>query len=265
MNRTLFAKELRANLFVSLIIAAVLAMYIGVIVSMYDPELGESLDAMMQSMPELFAAFGMATQTSTLVDFLLNYLYGFLLTLMPFAFILIVVNKLVVKPVDRGTMAYLLATPNSRTRIVVTLAAALVALLALLLAITIGSEFLCAELMFPGELDGQALMRANAGLFALWLFLAGMCFLSACLFSSAGRALWVGGGLGVLFFLMQMVAQVGDRFEFLDSINPLMLYDAYGLAAGEGSAFAGASALLVAGVALFAIAAAVFNRRDLSL
>ena len=51
MNRALFAKELRANLFVSLIIAAVLAMYIGVIVSMYDPELGESLDAMMQSMP----------------------------------------------------------------------------------------------------------------------------------------------------------------------------------------------------------------------
>ena len=40
MNRTLFAKELRANLFVSLIIASVLAMYIGVIVSMYDPELG---------------------------------------------------------------------------------------------------------------------------------------------------------------------------------------------------------------------------------
>ena len=36
MNRTLFAKELRANLFVSLIIAAVLAMYIGEIVAAYE-------------------------------------------------------------------------------------------------------------------------------------------------------------------------------------------------------------------------------------
>ena len=35
MNKTLFAKELRANLFVSGIIAAVLAMYIGMIVSMF--------------------------------------------------------------------------------------------------------------------------------------------------------------------------------------------------------------------------------------
>ena len=71
MNRTLFAKELRANLFVSLIIAAVLAMYIGVIVSMYDPELGESLDAMMQSMPEMFADVYKRQAQHTLVGYLL--------------------------------------------------------------------------------------------------------------------------------------------------------------------------------------------------
>ena len=41
MNRTLFAKELRANLFVSAIIAAVLAMYIGTIVSDVRPEAGQ--------------------------------------------------------------------------------------------------------------------------------------------------------------------------------------------------------------------------------
>ena len=42
MNKTLFAKELRASLFVSGIIAAVLALYIGMIISMFDPELGET-------------------------------------------------------------------------------------------------------------------------------------------------------------------------------------------------------------------------------
>ena len=90
MNKTLFAKELRANLFVSDIIAAVLAMYIGMIVSMFDPELGESLDLMMQSMPEVFAAFGMSTQATTLIDFMLNYLYGFLLTIFILVLILII-------------------------------------------------------------------------------------------------------------------------------------------------------------------------------
>ena len=60
MNKTLFAKELRASAFTFIIVAAVLAMYVVTIVAMFDPELGESLDAMMASMPDLFAAFGMA-------------------------------------------------------------------------------------------------------------------------------------------------------------------------------------------------------------
>ena len=261
MNRTLFAKELRANLFVSLIIAAVLAMYIGVIVSMYDPELGESLDAMMQSMPEMFAAFGMSVQATTLIDFMLNYLYGFLLTIFILVLILIVANKLMVRYLDRGAMAYLLATPNSRTRIALTMVTILVALMAVVTSLEAGF----AEALFPGELDMQALMQVNAGLLALWLAMAGLCFLSACLFSNATAALWVGGGLNILFFLMQMVSQVGDKFEFLKNVNPLTLFDYYGLAAGDASAVGGAIALTVGAVALFAVAVAAFDRRDLSI
>ncbi len=265
MNRTLFAKELRANLFVSLIIAAVLAMYIGVIVSMYDPELGESLDAMMQSMPEMFAAFGMSVQATTLIDFMLNYLYGFLLTIFILVLILIVANKLMVRYLDRGAMAYLLATPNSRTRIALTMVGVMVTILVALMAVVTSLEAGFAEALFPGELDMQALMQVNAGLLALWLAMAGLCFLSACLFSNATAALWVGGGLNILFFLMQMVSQVGDKFEFLKNVNPLTLFDYYGLAAGDASAVGGAIALTVGAVALFAVAVAAFDRRDLSI
>ena len=74
--------------------------------------------------------------------------------------------------------------------------------------------------LFPGELDMQGLLQVNAGLFALWLAIAGLCFLSACLFSNATAALWAGGGLCILFFLMQMVSKVGDKFEFLENVNP---------------------------------------------
>lgn len=265
MNRTLFVKELRSNLFVTGIIVAVVAMYIGTVVSMFDPELGASLDLMMQSMPEMFAAFGMSTQTSTLVDFMLNYLYGFLLTMLPFVLILIMVNKLVVRYLDRGTMAYLLATPNSRTRIVTTLIGVLVVtLIALVIAVFL-LEWAFGEALFPGELDVEALARANAGLLAMWLFLAGLCFLSACLFSNASAALWTGGGLGILFFLMQMVAQVGDKFEFLKNVNPLTLYDYYGLAANDSTAIGQAVVLAAVGVVLFVVAAIVFDRRDLSI
>lgn len=265
MNKTLFTKELRANLFVSGIIAAVLAMYIGMIISMFDPKLGESLDLMMQSMPEVFAAFGMTTQATTLLDFMLNYLYGFLLTIFILVLILIMVNKLMVRYLDRGAMAYLLATPNSRARIALTMVGVMVVILAGLMATVTALEAGFAETLFPGELDMQALLQVNAGLFALWLAVAGLCFLSACLFSNTTAALWAGGGLSILFFLMQMVAQVGEKFEFLKNINPLTLFDYYGLAAGDASAVGGAVALGVTAVVLFTAAIAVFDRRNLSI
>ncbi len=265
MNKTLFAKEIRSNLFVSTVITIVLIMYVVVVVGMFDPELGKSLDIMMASMPEVFAAFGMANQSSTLLDFLINYLYGFLLTLFPFVLVLILANKLMVRYVDRGTMAYLLATPNSRVKIATTLALVFVVLLALVLAINAIVAFITAEMMFPGELDGIAFLQLNVGLFGLWLFLAGLCFCSACIFSNAGRALWVGGGLGIGFFLLQMVTQISDELEFLNNINPVMLFDPYGLASGEGQAILGAVALAAMGVILLVIGIVTFSRRDLSI
>ena len=265
MNRALFGKEIKANLFVFVIIAAVLAMYIVVIVSMFDPELGASLDMMMASMPDLFAAFGMATPGTTLLEFMLNYLYGFLLTLFPFVLILIMVNKLVVRYIDRGTMAYLLATPNSRVKIALTLAGVLVVALIALLALVTALQIASSEALFAGDLDIEGLLRANAGLFGLWIFVAGLCFCSGCVFSNAGLALWAGGGIYILSFLMQMVSQVGDKFDFLGDINPLALFDASGLAANESSAVVGAIALCAAGVVLFVVGIVVFSRRDLTV
>ncbi|MEG0792079.1 MAG: ABC transporter permease subunit [Gordonibacter sp.] len=265
MNRTLFAKEMRSGAFVTVIIAGVLALYIATIVSMFDPALGESLDAMMQSMPDLFSAFGMAKPSTTLLDFLLNYLYGFLLTTFPLVLVLILVNKLVVRYLDRGTMAYLLATPVSRVRIAATLAGVLACMLVLLMAATWVLEAGSAELLFPGELDMAGLARANAGLLGLWLAMAGLCFLSACAFSNVSLALWAGGGACILSFLVQMVSQVGEKFEFLKYATPLTLFDAYGLAANDAAAWAGAAALYGAAAVLFSAGVAVFSQRDLNV
>ncbi len=265
MNRTLFGKELKSNLPVVGIITAVLILYLVVVVSMFDPELGASLDIMMESMPEVFAAFGMANQSATLIDFLINYLYGFLLTLMPFVLVVIMVNKLMVRYIDRGTMAYLLATPVSRTRIALSMAGVLITMLVLHMVVVTLVEIASSEAMFAGELDRVALLQVNAGLFGLWIFLAGLCFCSACLFSKAGPALWVGSGLSIVLFLMQMIAQTSKELEVLNTVNPLMLFDPYGLAAGEMQAIGGAVMLCALGMALFAVGTVVFSRRDLSL
>ena len=129
MSVALFARELRGSLPALLVITVVLALYIVSIAYMFDPEVADNLDAVMAAMPDLFAAFGMANMSTNMTDFMLNYLYGFLFTWVPLLLIMMMVNRMLVRPIDRGSMACLVATPASRLRIAARFAACMGAVL----------------------------------------------------------------------------------------------------------------------------------------
>ena len=65
----LYGYEMRNSGKLLLIIAAVLSLYVCVIVSMYDPELMTTLDSFVEVMPELMAAVGMRAGATTLLGF----------------------------------------------------------------------------------------------------------------------------------------------------------------------------------------------------
>ena len=67
---------------------------------------------MAESMPQIFAAFGMGEVGTTLLEFITGYLYGMLFVIFPAVFIIILSNRLVAKYVDNGSMACLLASPH---------------------------------------------------------------------------------------------------------------------------------------------------------
>ena len=264
LSGTLLRREARRNLFLMVVIAGVLTMYTAVITTMYDPELGESLEMMMESMPQLFAAFGMNDPGATLAEFLANYLYGFLLILLPLVLIVLLVNRLLVQYLDRGTMAWLLATPTPRWKIALTQAKLLCWAVTLQVAYVTGLGILLGALLFPGELDAGRFLMVNAGLWAMLYLLGSVCFAGACFVRDSRLGLGAGGGLCVLFVLLQMLAQTGEKWEALQYLTPLTLFDAKGLAAGSGDLWP-ALWLFLAGTALFLAGIAVFIRRDLSL
>ena len=74
MIPTLIKKEMKSQIKILILFLIVISIYSTVIVMMYDPQLGESLHMMAQSMPELFAAFGMQDPGLTMMDFIINYL-----------------------------------------------------------------------------------------------------------------------------------------------------------------------------------------------
>lgn len=265
MSSALLARSLRASAAVLIALAAVIALYAVEVVYLYDPAVSESLALMQQALPELFEAFGMANPASTLLDFLINYLYGFLLTAALVLLAAYLAQRLVAGPAKDGSLAWLLAAPRRRAAIAGTLALAAALAVALLVAVTAAVEAAACEALFPGELDHASLARANAGLLALGLFAAALCLASACAFQRPGLGLGVGAGACALFFVMGLSGTVGEGLAWVADLSPFALFDPYGLAAGQGDAVAGAVALAVAAAALFAAAIACFCRRDFSL
>lgn len=261
----LFKHELRSCLLPTSIIAAVVVLYAVVIIGMYDPELGESLVLMRDAMPELFAAFGMADQGTTLLEFVVNYLHGFLLVVLPLVLVAVLVSRLVVRHIERGSISYLLAQPVSRTRLMLSQAGVLALCLALLMAVLTASELACAQAMFPGEIGAADLVAVNVATLCLWVFLSGACWAGACALPSVTAARWAGVAVCSLFVLVQMLSGVGDELSWLGDITPLALLDPLGVASGEAGAVAGTVALAISGIALFALGIAAFARRDLSV
>ena len=239
-----------------------LTMYGAIIVSMFDPKLVDSLNSMVESMPQMFALFGMNNFSNNLTDFLIDYLYSFLLIIFPLVFIVLLVNRLVIRYIDKGSIAYLFATPNSRIKIISTqILNAVIEIFILNLYVTMLIIF-TSEIMFKGELDISKLIIINVGLYGLWL---SICFLSSVSFSSTSISLWAGAGLCILFMLFQMISRVGEKAEFFKYLSIITLFAPSKYSTDFNVFLIGGICLFAIGILTNILAVIIFNKRDISV
>ena len=257
INKTLYLREMKKSLKMLLIFAMILTMYVAIIISMYDPKMMETLDNFYEIMPEIMSAVGMTAGA--------NSLLGFILLVFPMVFAILRGNGLISKYTDSGAMAVLVASPVKRKSIVITQLSVLVSGVLLLIGYATGLELVVANMQFPGELAAGELLKLNSGLLALQLFIAGICFLSSCLFSETKYSIAFGAGIPALMYILQMLANVGEKAEKIKYLTFFTLFDANGIIAGEGGAFTGSILLLIGAVALFITSVFVFDKKDLCL
>lgn len=265
INWVLFKKELKSGFKLFIIFLGVLAVYAGMIVAMFDPKLGDSLNKMAEGMPQLFAAFGMSQVGATLLEFVVNYLYNFLFVVFPAVFIIIMSNRLIAAYVNNGSLAYILSTPNTRRTIAATQLRVISVFVFLLVALGALFTWAISEYMFPGELDVNKFFLVNVALFGLLFFFIGLCFCFSCIFNETKKSYSLGAGLIIAFILLQMLSQVGDKFEFLKYATPLTLFNTDAIVAGDSQAIAMFLSLYIAGIVLSFIGMQVFAKKDMPL
>lgn len=248
-----------------IIFIAVLGMYTGVIIYMYNPSLMKILSDYQKAMPGMLQAVGMSGAATNLIEFMKIYLYGFLMLVFPLIFIIVIGNSLIMRYVDTGSMACLLASPTSRLKIIVTQAVSMIAGVFVLMAVITVFGIVCSEAMFAGELDIQKYLLLNASAFLVQLAIAGIVFFAACFFNDTKNFYSIGAGVPLVFFLINMLANMGDKLENLKFFTLYTLFPKDQIVSGDAGYAAYNIALAVIAVILFTAGIAYFTKKDFSL
>ncbi|WP_066715606.1 ABC transporter permease subunit [Clostridium sp. Marseille-P299] len=265
-NKTLFKSNVKSNYILLLIIAGVLLMYTSIMLLMYNPESNDKINQLMAMFPEeIIGAFGFKLASGSLIEFLTSYLYGFIYLIFPLIIEMVVAHRIIARHVDKGSMAYILSTPNKRTSIAFTQLLFLEACVFVIIVYITIITIICSTIAFPGLLDIGKLLYVNLGLFLLHSALSGICFLGSCIANDSKTSLSIGVGVTVTFYVIQMLANMGDKLEFLKYVTIFTLFQPSDVLEGKSSVILSYAILASISIACYLIGTYQFSKRDLPL
>ncbi len=265
INSALYKRGIKTTWKMWLIFGAILTMYFSIIASMYDPKLGVALQEFEKAMPGLMSMVGMTTSDTTLISHMSAYLYGFVILIFPMLFSIICANGLIAKYVDRGSMTYLLNAQVNRKTVAFTQINVLETGILILVLVATAVGLISCQANFAGELDIPKFLLLNLGALCLHLFIGSVCFMCSCIFSDTKYSIGFGAGIPVAGFVLQMIANYGDKYENLKYASFFTLFNPDEIVSGETSAYIGMAVLFVMAVVLFSTSVVIFNKKDLHI
>lgn len=266
INWVLFKQTLKSDYKIILIFIGVLTMYFSIISNMYDPKNLDLLNQMasLKLSPELLQAMGFTLKNPSLVGFLSSYFYGLLMLAFPMIYYIIIANKLISSQVDKGSMACILSTPNTRKKVVATQALFLLSTITLLvLFVTILGIIVC-SINFPDLLDVKAFILLNLGVLLVHFAISSISFFSSCLFNETKNSLLFGAGVPILFLLIQMLSNVSNILENLKYFTIFTLFNPTDIINGNNILLPFISLIAIA-LAFYSAAIYVFDKKDLPI
>jgi len=262
---TLFIATTRKNWSLLLIFFGVLSFYMAVMLAMYNPQDMQAITSMLDLFPEdLMHMMGFSQLITDLTQYLASWLYGLLMLGFPMVYCIILGNRLVAKPVDSGSFAYLLSTPNSRSKIIFTLGLYALLSVGVLFVGLSGMGVLLAWLLLPHELDIAAFLNLNLTTMLVNMLVMMIAFFFSCLFNDSRRSSMFGAGLPILFLLMNMLGGASDQAAILQKASIYGFYDPLTIVSQGGSVAVDLLYLTLI-LILFGLSVLVFRRKRLPL
>lgn len=266
INFKLFAYNMRANYKIWTIFLAILLFYGLIIVFMLDTVISDKTTMMTNSAPELMSAFGINTEPATYAEAIVSLLYGFIFIMWPLVYLIAVGHRVSAKMIDRGSMASILASPNSRGIIILTQAVFYVFSLFSLLALSVLALFITSSVIYPGELDALQFIYLNLGLFSLHFLISAICFVVSSSVNESWAYFTFGAGLPIMFYLFQMLGNIGGDLKFFSNLTIFSLFEPEKYLASDWSlVLPQGLTLLGLGILLYLVSFMIFRKRDIAV
>ncbi|MNH98666.1 ABC-2 family transporter protein [compost metagenome] len=270
MNFSLYKEMMRVNLKGIMNYAMGSAFYMLFMIWLY-PGLGGStaaIDELVKAMPEgVGNAFGLNSGFASAEAFISGEYYGLILVLILSIVCVQLSTQLIARLVDRGSMAYLLATPTTRRKVAFTQGMVLVTSLFIILAVTLLSGF-AGKSWFLGtkyEFDMGRFTQLNTVAFLLFFAIGGLCFLISCACNDEKKALGISGVVTFGFFTLDLLGKISGKLDVLRYFTLFSFYRPAHIVQGTAEVTQICLWLLLIGLAAFAAGIQIFRRRDLPL
>ena len=117
-SKAIFKQTLKANWKLWTIFTTIMCVLSAVIIGVFDPKMISSMMDMMKDMPMADMLGDRMNGMTSLLGMLGESFYGMQGIILPLIFIIMTANSLIASQVDRGSMAYLLSTPTTRSKVV---------------------------------------------------------------------------------------------------------------------------------------------------
>lgn len=258
-DKSLFIHLIKTNLKIFIIIAGALSLLIGIVMSIFTPETMDEITKASMDTP-----INPLGDISTLIAFVANQYFGNFALIFAMIYSIIIGNKLIADQVDKGSMAYHLSTPITRTQYTFTSAIYFVSSLLVMFGLVFVVGYGAAELVQPGELPVKEFFILTVGSLLLHLAVSGITFFASCLFNRSSNSLALGAGLTVFFYAANLLSGMSDSLEFLKSATIITLFDTNAIIQNES--YGGQFVLLaMLTFVLYFIGIIVFKRKDLPL
>ena len=265
MSLTLLKLNMKNNFTLLIIFCFVMCLYLGEIMYMFDPTSSKAMMDMLDMLPsDLIAAFGYDQISSDLTGFIAGFYYGFLVFAFPMVYYIILANRLVCKMVDSGAFGYLLQTPTSRKKIIVTQGAYLLLSIAVLFTVVYFVGMYAAQAMFPDLLNIPAFTKLHISTALITMALAMVCFFYSCLFNETRLSLAFGTSIPLCFLLLNMIGGVSENAELFKNLSLFSILDAPAIV--QNGDTAAINVLFITMIAvLFVASVLIFDRKRLPL